>query len=401
VQATLTTGQPPAKHGIIGNGMPTFRFAEDQALVDSSNFVGYRKQISFWEQSNQFLEVPRIWQNPDGSSRWKTALLFFQQSMPGFGGKLKPAADIVLTPKPDHGPDGKLVSLCWSEPRELVPTLFEQLGPFPLMNYWGPMAGIASSKWIAKAAAIVWREHQPQLQWTYIPHLDYDLQRFGPSSPRAKQAVADMANALEPLISAIQETGGKLMLLSEYGTHDVTSFVQPNLLLSESKLLLTKPTPDGNLIDYERSPAFAMVDHQVAHIYCKDASAKEAARNVLNVSGVENISEPTTEIAHRRAGDLIAIARENSWFDYRWWSNEADAPSFAKMVDIHRKPGYDALELFWDPATKGTWQNPERIKGSHGRVTAGEALFLADDNVGENQAIAAQDVAAVIQRMLG
>jgi predicted AlkP superfamily pyrophosphatase or phosphodiesterase len=401
VQATLTTGQPPSKHGIISNGMPTFRFPEDQALVDANNFAGYRKQISFWEQSNQFLDAPRMWQNPDGSSRWKTALLFFQHSMPGFSGKLKPAADIVLTPKPDHGPDGKLVSLCWSEPRELVPALFKQLGPFPLMNYWGPMAGFASSQWIAKAAAIVWREHQPQLQWTYIPHLDYDLQRFGPSSPQAKQAVADMASALDPLISSILETGGKLVVISEYAMHDVTSFVQPNQILAAAKLLLTKSTPDGNLIDYERSAAFAMVDHQVAHIYCKDGAAKDAALKVLNVSGVESISEPIKEIAHRRAGDLIAISREDCWFDYRWWANESEAPSFAKMVDIHRKPGYDPLELFWDPATKGTWQNPGRIKGSHGRVTAGEALLIADDNLGENQPIAAHAVAAVIQRMLG
>src|SRR5581483_10299532 len=146
VQATLTTGVPPAKHGIVANGIATYRSAADQALVDASNFASYRRDVSFWEQSNQFVEAPRFWQDAEGKSRFKTALLFFQHSMPGFAGTPKPAADIVLTPKPDHGPDGKLVSLCWSQPSELVPKLFGKLGPFPLMNYWGPMAGIASSQ---------------------------------------------------------------------------------------------------------------------------------------------------------------------------------------------------------------------------------------------------------------
>src|SRR5207302_4060415 len=142
--------------------------------------------------------------------RAKTALLFFQNSMPGFAGTPKPAADIVLTPKPEHGPDGKLVSLCWSEPHELVGQLFAKLGPFPLMNYWGPMAGIASSQWIASAAAEVWSAHSPDLQFTYVPHLDYDLQRFGPSHPKSAQAVIDVAAALETLIRRILDDGGQL-----------------------------------------------------------------------------------------------------------------------------------------------------------------------------------------------
>ena len=153
----------------------------------------------------------------------------------------RPAADIVLTPKPDHGPDGKLVNLCWSQPAELVPRLFKELGPFPLMNYWGPMAGIASSQWIAQAAAIVWREHNPQLQWVYIPHLDYDMQRFGPNSPQAKAAVRDAAAAIEPLVVEVMASGGrKIVLLSEYAMREVNSFLQPNLILQQEGLLTTR-----------------------------------------------------------------------------------------------------------------------------------------------------------------
>jgi predicted AlkP superfamily pyrophosphatase or phosphodiesterase len=401
MQATLTTGVSPASHGIIANGLPTFRFIEDQALVDASNFAEYRRQISFWEQSNQFLEAPRFWQEASGKSRWKTALLFFQNSMPGFSGKQKPAADIVLTPKPDHGPDGKLMNLCWSEPRELTGQLFAELGSFPLMNYWGPMAGIGASQWIARAAAIVWAKQTPELQWVYVPHLDYDLQRFGPESPQAKSAVHDAATALEPLVNGVLESGGKLVLLSEYAMSAVNSVVQPNLILAEEGLLLTRQTPDGRLIDFDRSSAVVMVDHQVAHVYPKDAEEIQTIHRVLEVNGVKTVFLPAPEeLRHRRAGDLVLAAEPNAWFDYRWWSSAADAPGFARTVDIHRKPGYDPLELFWDRSINGISQNPALVKGSHGRSSPGQGIFIAEDLHPLRQPIPATDVAQIISEMM-
>jgi predicted AlkP superfamily pyrophosphatase or phosphodiesterase len=387
VQATLTTGTPPSKHGIVANGIPTFRSKDDQALVDASNFENYRKQISFWEQSNQFLQAPRFWHN----TGIKTALLFFQNSMPGFAGTLAPAADIVLTPKPDHGPDGKLVSLCWSEPRDLVPKLFAALGPFPLMNYWGPMAGIAASQWIAKAAAMIWQQQQPQLQLTYLPHLDYDLQRFGPNSPQATKAVQDLSAAVEPLIDAVLADGGKIVLLSEYAISPVTRSIQPNRLLAETGLLITRSTPDGDLIDYENSRAFAMVDHQIIHIFLNEPD---------DASAVHAVIDPNCRIVqldHRRAGDLVLEAPAGAWFDYRWWSDPAKAPAFAKTVDIHRKPGYDPLELFWDPPTKGITQNASLIHGSHGIARDGEAILAGAPDA---QPINATEVAKLLRTML-
>ncbi|HEY1922705.1 MAG TPA: nucleotide pyrophosphatase/phosphodiesterase family protein [Tepidisphaeraceae bacterium] len=401
VQATLTTGVGPEKHGIVANGLPTFRSAGDRKLVDASNFADYRRQISFWEQSNQLLDVPRFWQDASGKSRWKTSLLFFQNSMPGFAGMPRPAADIVLTPKPDHGPDGKLVSLCWSNPAELVPQLFKELGPFPLMNYWGPMAGIASSQWIARAAAIIWREHKPQLQWVYVPHLDYDLQKFGPSSPQAKAAVRDMAAAIEPLVDDVLGSGGKLVLLSEYSMRDVNAFVQPNVVLAQNGLLVTRETPDGILIDYDRSTAFAIVDHQIAHVYVKQSEQIEAVAKVLHsVAGIHSILRHSVAgFHHRRAGDLILLAQPNAWFDYRWWSQPEDAPAFASTVDIHRKPGYDPTELFWDRSTNGTSQNPALVKGSHGLVSPAEALLIGDLAKSEDTVDAA-DVAGLLSAAL-
>jgi predicted AlkP superfamily pyrophosphatase or phosphodiesterase len=400
IQATLTTGQNPSAHGIISNGIATFRSSEDQALVDAANFAENRRQISFWEQSNQFLDVARFWQDGSGKSRWKTSLLFFQQSIPGFAGRLKPAADIVLTPKPDHGPDGKLVSLCWSEPRELVGRLFAELGPFPLMNYWGPMAGIASSQWIAGAAAIVWREHLPQLQWVYVPHLDYDLQRFGPDSPQARSAARDAAAAVEPLVAEVVQSGGKLVVLSEYAMRQVDSVVQPNVILKKAGLLITRATKDGQVVDFDRSSVFVMVDHQIAHVYARAAAKLETVAGLLKVNGVRSVERPAVEIRHRRSGDLVLVAEANAWFDYRWWEEAADAPAFAKTVDIHRKPGYDPLELFWDRASNGVSQNSSLIKGSHGATSPGEAVCVGDIGEVNSDPLAANQIAKLISGAL-
>ncbi len=397
----MTTGVGPDVHGIIANGIATFGSAEDQQLIDASSFADYRRQISFWEQSNQLLDARRFWQDSSGPSRYRTALLFMQNSMPGFSSAtrpLRPAADIVLTPKPDHGPDGRPVRLCWSEPRELVAELFSLLGPFPLMNYWGPMAGIAASQWIARAAAHVWTAHRPDLQWTYVPHLDYDLQRFGPESPAAAQAVADVAAAVEPLIEAVLGENGKLVVLSEYAMREVRGCIQPNRLLAGAGLLKTCDRADGRLIDYVNSAAVAMVDHQIAHVYCRSSGAVAAARSLLGASGCLVKSPGEAGVKHRRSGDLVLLAPREAWYDYRWWPSDEQAPSFARMVDIHRKPGYDPLELLWDAAIKGISQNPALIRGSHGLCDDTRAVFAAD-GFGPGE-VRAKDVAGIIDRLV-
>jgi predicted AlkP superfamily pyrophosphatase or phosphodiesterase len=397
VQATMTTGVPPSKHGIIANGIPTFLSTADQSLVDSSNFETYRKQISFWEQSNQFVQAPRFWQDASGNSKYKTALLFFQHCMPGFHGSPKPSADIVLTPKPDHGPDGKLTSLCWSNPPELVPTVFKELGPFPLMNYWGPMAGIAGSAWIAKASALIWQKYSPQLQLVYVPHLDYDLQRFGPDSPQAKKAVADVAAALDPLFSAIEADAAKVILLSEYSISAVSRSIAPNRLLKDAGLLQTRSTPDGVLIDYEKSTAIALIDHQIAHVYTKPDTDLKKVEEVLTTGGAAQMLTGTDRIDHPRAGQIQLTAAPGVWFDYRWWENPADAPTFATTVDIHRKPGYDPLELFLEPGTRSITQNAALIRGSHGNLPQSNGILIGSST---SEPIKMTEVAAYVEKLL-
>lgn len=404
VQATLTTASWPSEHGIIANGMANYRSPQDQALVDPANHTEHRLQVSFWEQSNQLLERNRFWQDENGRSHWKTAMLFFQNAMPGFTGQPKPAADIIITPKPEHGPNGETISLVWTNPRDLEAKLTAHLGPFPLMHYWGPLANIKGSQWIIQAAAAVWTDHQPQLQLVYVPHLDYDLQRFGPGSPQAKQAVADVAHALTPLLEQLERDGAQIILLSEYAMEPVDRAIAPNRLFVNAGLLATHENDDGRVIDYAQSRAFAMVDHQVAHVYVKDQADLAPVRRILADAGCE-ILDPAKQVAlhldHRRSGDLVAIAPSGAWFDYRWWPEPADAPAFATTVDIHRKPGYDPLEMFFDPATRQIIQDETRIRGSHGRKVASSALIAGAAEVLSGDTVNMVDVSGIVQRALG
>ena len=242
------------------------------------------------------------------------------------------------------------------------------------MNYWGPMANIQSSRWICQAGAWVWEHETPTLQLIYVPHLDYDLQRFGPGSGQAKQAVVDLSAAMEPLMSAIETSGGRAIVVSEYAVHPVSRSIQPNRILKEAGLLKLI----GREIDYQRSTAFVLCDHQIGYLFSHD----ERAIELLKDAGLENVTSSAP--GHRRAGDASVQAPEDGWLDYRWWSDEADAPEFASTVDIHRKPGYDPLELFVDLKTRRIASDASMVKGSHGRVNdlEGVALGLSSGTLG-------------------
>jgi len=193
--------------------------------------------------------------------------------------------------------------------------------------------------------------------------------------------VKDMSSAVEPLVDAVlkDSAGSRLIVLSEYAIHPVDTFIQPNRLLAKGGMLKTRKTPDGNLIDTEASDAFAMVDHQIAHIYCKGPEAADEASDLLGAGHRLEVLRPDAAgLDHRRSGDLILLAPKDAWFGYRWWSDPADAPTFANQIDIHRKPGYDPLELFWDKPPKTISQDPSKVRGSHGRSDNAEAIIAAD-----------------------
>ncbi len=373
MQATLTTGLAPAKHGIIANGLYTHDNPALQRHLDLDNFADFRRQISFWEQSNALLEAPRFW-SPALKARTRedrlnrpcrTAMLFWQQSMPD-------AADIILTPKPRHTPEGRTLAACWSRPAALYAELEAKLGSFPLSSYWGPLAGPAASRWILEAARQVWRNYPVDLQMVYVPMLDYNLQRWGPGHPALAQEVCDLDALLAPLVTQVRAAGATAIIAGDYAMNAVTTSVAPNVALRRAGLLRTQADPQGKLlIDFQASTALAMADHQIAHVYCQPGTAAGAIHVLEKLDGVEQIARSDAQkrqlgLDHPRSGTLVLLSRPDAWFVHDWWLAEDEKPAWQFGVDIHRKPGYDPRELFFDAARRGITQDPSLVKGSHG-----------------------------------
>jgi predicted AlkP superfamily pyrophosphatase or phosphodiesterase len=367
VQASILSGKYPSEHGIISNG-----------LYDRSTY-----NVSFWEQSSSLVQSQRIWDTVRKSNTNKTAVLFWQNTMHA-------NSDIVVTPRPIHL-DDKMVMWCYSKPVGYYEKLKDKFGEFNLASYWGPLASTKSSEWIVNAAEHTLESERPNFLFVYIPHVDYSAQRFGKGTAQ----VRDDLKKADELVGRIEQKTIDLgireetqfIILSEYAFNDVTDAVPINLVLRDADLLSVRSIQEKEYLDLEYSKAFAMVDHQVAHIYIKKGYERET-RNVLeNISGVDTILDSTDKkelaINHERSGELIAISARDRWFSYYWWHDEHMAPDFARKVDIHRKPGYDPVELFFDPNTKSIPLDPTLVKASHGRppdLHTGEGLALYASN---------------------
>jgi predicted AlkP superfamily pyrophosphatase or phosphodiesterase len=350
VQATLLTGKPPADHGIIGNGY----------------FDRQRMRTEFWAQEDSLVRGPRIWdimKERDAGS--KIAVLFWQNSK-------YINADIVITPSPLHT-DTKMIEWCYSKPVGYYEQLANQIGPFPLMDYWGPMAGEKSSRWIAKAGIVTLKQEEPDMLLAYIPHIDYISQRQPPDSPEVEKELKGVDKIVGEFI-AFRDDYGKdkitIFVISEYGFVSVKSVVLPNLALRQAGLLKVREINGSEYIDFELSQAFAVVDHQIAHIYCKENMLDKTKEVLKGTQGIQQILGHTEQrafqIHHPRSGEFIALSEPDKWFAYYYWQDAAKAPYYAQTVDIHNKPGYDPCELFIDPQTKSIPLRPELIKGSHG-----------------------------------
>lgn len=361
MQATLSTGVEPGRHGIIANGLYTFGRTEVQRHLDQGSFAEFRRQTSFWEQANALVQVPRFWA---GAGK-RVAMLFWQQSMPD-------AADIVLTPKPEHTPDGKTVTACWSNPADLYPKLTAELGPFPLQAYWGPFAGAASTQWIVKSAVRVWKLQRVDLELVYLPLLDYNLQRMGPDHPAVAADLVALDQSVAELLAVVRADGGRAIVCGDYGVTAVSRCLMPNRLLRGAGLLRTRADEQGKLlVDYQASTAFAMVDHQVAHVYCDQRHTDSVRRLLEGLAGVEHVLAGSAELRawgldSPRSGQLVLLAAADAWFAHDWWESDAEKPAWQFTVDIHRKPGYDPREMFLDAPRRCIAQDVALVKGSHG-----------------------------------
>jgi len=335
-QATILTGQPVQRHGIVGNGW----------LFRDTN------EVRFWQQSNRLLEAEPFYvtarrQAKEKGRTFKCAKLFwwFNQGA---------AVDISITPKPYYGIDGNKVFGIAGTPEGRAESLERELGPFPFHTFWGPMAGLPCTTWIARCAAAVLKQDRPDLTLVYLPHLDYDPQRFGPAGSDMPRLVRELDDACLPLLEAAQATGTEVWIVSEYGHCQVQAPIYPNRLLREKGYLKVRLGPFGEQLETYASRAFAVCDHQVAHVYIGDPDDIPRVHELLSqVPGIGRIlvGQERSEIGlnHPRSGELVLLSEAHTWFAYPFWMDARLAPDYARAVAIHHKPGYDPCELLFDP----------------------------------------------------
>ncbi len=341
-QATYLTGLAPSEHGIVGNGWYNRDLAE----------------VQFWKQSNHLVHGPKLWETLRARLPGLTcAKLFWWYNMYS-------SADFSITPRPIYPADGRKVFDIYTAPLSLRPEIKKDLGEFPFPCFWGPAAGVdspqgppeAASRWIAESARWIETKHQPTLSLVYLPHLDYNLQRLGPNHPEITRDLGRIDEIAGGLIDFYRERSIRLIVLSEYGITPVNLPVHLNRVFREQGWIAIKDELGLEILDCGASKVFAVADHQIAHIYLNssDPALEREVRELLaaipGVAGVLGAAERAAAgLDHSRAGDLIALAAENAWFTYYYWLDDAVAPDFARCVDIHRKPGYDPIELFLDP----------------------------------------------------
>jgi predicted AlkP superfamily pyrophosphatase or phosphodiesterase len=387
VQATFMTGALPRDHGIVANGW-LFRDL---------------MEVFLWRQSGRLVNGEKIWEaGKRRDSAFTAANLFWWYNMAA-------THDIGVTPRPIYRADGRKLPDCYTKPLELRHELTQRLGPFPLFSFWGPATSIAASRWIADAAVHVRRTRAPTLTLVYLPHLDYDMQRFGPDDPRVAASLREVDAVAGALIADAARDGARVIVLSEYGIVPVAAPVHVNRALRQAGLLRVRREGDGELLDPNQSEAFAVSDHQIAHVYVANPDLVEEVRRIVSgLPGVECVLDRAQQAAfgldHPRSGELVALARRDAWFTYYYWLDDRNAPDFARLVEIHRKPGYDPVELFLDPAIRFPrlaigWRLARRalglstlmdvvpldatlVKGSHGRVTddpAAGPIFMSSE----------------------
>lgn len=354
VQAAMTTGRRSSEHGVVANGF----------------YWRDKHRVEMWTAPNDCVDRPQIWDLLSHHGEGLTSAVWFPLHSKGC------EADYICTPAPIHNPDGSESLWCYTRPMELYGQLRDQLGHFPLMNYWGPMAGIKSSAWIADSAVIAARQWQPNFFTIYLPQLDYAAQRTGPDSAAARASIAELDEVIGRLADGMREAyGDELLWLAagEYAITPVDHAAYPNRVLREAGLLSVRETDEGEQLDIENSRAFAMVDHQLSHVFVANADpslARQVAELFRGQPGIDDVLTGVQrcryEMDHVRSGDVILISTPRSWQAYYWWLSDDRAPRFARTVDIHRKPGYDPVELFFDPATKSIPLDATLVKGSHG-----------------------------------
>ena len=387
-QSTYLTGKWPSEHGIVGNGW----YFKDEC------------EVKFWKQSNKLVEGKKIWDAlKEKDKNFTCANHFWWYNMYS-------SADYSVTPRPNYLADGRKIPDCYSQPSGLRDTLQNELGTFPLFHFWGPKTTIKSSQWIADGAIKTDQLYNPTLSLIYLPHLDYNLQRYGLDFKVIAKDLQEIDGVVKQLINYYEKQDCNIILLSEYGITNVNNPIHLNRILRKHDYLEIREERGLELLDAGASKAFAVADHQIAHIYLNDITLKDEIISILkNTDGIEHVLSgddlKTSNMEHQRCGDIVVVADKNSWFTYYFWLDDKKAPDYARMVDIHKKPGYDPVEMHTDPKDiflmpKIIWKllkkklgfrtvldiipiDASLIKGSHGRLPESEEdypVFISNNS---------------------
>lgn len=409
VQATFLTGRYPNEHGIVGNGW----YFRDEC------------EVKFWRQSNALIHGPKVWETAKSiDPTFTCANLFWWFNMYS-------SVDYAVTPRPMYPADGRKIPDVYTRPADLRFTLQKELGQFPLFNFWGPNTSIGASTWVAEAAKRVDQRYDPTLTLIYLPHLDYCLQRFGPEQGAIATDLRELDALCGNLIDYYGTRNARIMIVSEYAITPVSRAVHLNRELRKHGMIAVRQELGRELLDAGASVAFAVADHQVAQVYVNDPARIDEVRTLLEATaGVAQVLDDegkrVAHLDHPRAGELIAIAESDAWFTYYYWLDDAMAPDYARTVDIHRKPGYDPVELFLDPRLKVPqvkigWTllkarlgfcylmdviplDASLVRGSHGRINplpADSPVFLTQEpHLLDATTIGAADIYELILRHL-
>ena len=394
VQANMTTGKPAREHGVVANG---FYWRENH-------------KVEMWTSPNDCIGRPQIWDLLHERDPATTSAVWF----PLHSKECK--ADYVCTPAPIHNPDGSESLWCYTRPVELYGTLRDELGHFPLKHFWGPIAGIQSTDWIVDSAVQAAGTWQPNFFYIYLPQLDYAAQRTGPDSPGQEKAVAQLDQALGRLAAgfgAAYDAQPLWIVAGEYAITGVNHVTYPNRVLREAGLLAVREEDDGEHLDLVRSRAWAMVDHQFSHVFVADGDREVASRVGDLFRGTPGIAEVLVGgqlagygLDHPRSGEVVLVSTPDSWQAYYWWESDDSAPAYARTVDIHRKPGYDPVELHFDPASKSIALDATLVRGSHGAPAedASQRTVLLASQPGllpQHRPVADTDVFEIVMRQFG
>jgi predicted AlkP superfamily pyrophosphatase or phosphodiesterase len=382
--ASMLTGLRPSEHGVVGNGW----------------YFRDHNEVMMWRQSEGLVHGEKVWEaGRKRNSHFRCLKHFWWPGM-------NSTADLYTNVRPAYHADGRKSQDMYANRPGLARTLQERFGTFPLFHFWGPGANIKSSAWIAESAKFLFDREQPTLSLVYLPHMDYRQQVLGPNSAEIATDVKEIDAVVGDLVKHVQAAGAEVMILSSYTMNDVDTPVDLNRHLRRENLLQVVENVTGELIDFAESAAFAVADHQFAHVYVRNPQQVCEVRSFLEgIPGVAKVLDREGQAAigmdHAQSGELVVLAESNAWFTYYYWLDADAAPDFARTIAIHAKPGYDPCEMIMDPsitlpkvkiARKVAWKilggrmvmdviptDASLIKGSHGVHVPGEenqALYI-------------------------